>query len=238
MKRFLTFGEPMVMFTAQPEGYRPPRAAEAATPALIEDPDWAALKARISAGDADWLKSGDRITISLANREKLRLEVGRDAAGRIFFLSSPAMRWHHRMNELGTVSPNGWQDTSLRRYLNEEVFPLLPEELRQVIKPVRILQIVHGRRIVCEDRLFALSRTQVFGGEHVAEPEDSQIDVFRRPDFRRKANGDPGYWWWLRSGDPDNNNFFMVRDNGPQNSRYPCISDAGGNTGVVFGFCL
>ena len=228
----------MVLFAARPEGYRAPRARPANNPALFENPDWAAFRDRIRAGDTAWLRSGDRITVDLANREKLRLEAGRDAAGRIFFLSLPAMRWHHRLNELGAESPEGWADTTLRRYLREEVFPLLPAGLRQAIEPVRILQVVHGRRIVCEDRLFALSRTQVFGGEHVAEPEDSQIDVFRRPDFRRKANGDPGYWWWLRSGDPDNNCFFMVRDDGPGNSRYPCIYDATANTGVVFGFCL
>lgn len=228
----------MVLFAAQPAGYTPPRTRTVDEPAEIDNPDWKALKAQIRTGRADWLKSGDRIIVTLANRGKLRLQVARDSTGRIFFLSNPGAFRSRRMNEFGVQCPQGWVDTSMRKTLREEIFPLLPAELREAIEPTRILQIVHGRQIECNDRLFCLSRTQVFGGEHRTEPEDSQMDVFLRPDFRRKANNEANYWWWLRSGDPENNRFFMVRDNGPRNSRYPILCDGTLVTGIVFGFRL
>ena len=90
----------------------------------------------------------------------------------------------------------------MRQYLNNTVFALLPDELQALIAPTTIVQIVDGERVETEDKLFLLSKTQVFGKGRWSErePEDAQLLCFLREKDRVKECGDNGtWWWWLRS---------------------------------------
>ena len=99
----------------------------------------------------------------------------------------------------------------MRQYLNNTVFALLPDELQALIAPTTIVQIVDGERVETEDKLFLLSKTQVFGKGRWSdrEPEDTQLLCFLREKDRVKECGDNGtWWWWLRSPEASSSSSF------------------------------
>ena len=152
---------------------------------------------------ADLLKSGDYIPLTLKNGDEVGLDVGRDESGRTYFIFHNAMSERHCMNKELT-NKGGWRDSEMRRYANEEVFDLLPDEVKAIIKPTKIVQVLNGERIETNDNLFCLSATQIYGDIEYwrgQEPEDTQIDIFRDPHNRIKirAGASSASWWWSRS---------------------------------------
>lgn len=146
-------------------------------------------------------KSGDRIPVTLKNGEDIELDVTFDKNGKGYFVTHNCLQKRHVMNHQAT-NAGGWEACEMRRYLNEDVFALFPDELREVIAVTPVVQIVDGKRIVSEDHLFLLSRTQVFGPGWWSdrEPEDTQLDIFKHERDRVKEWSDEGTWfWWLRS---------------------------------------
>lgn len=139
------------------------------------------------------------------------------------------------MNRNGTTK-GGWAATDMRKYIHDEILPLLPDELQEVIAPTKIVQIIDGERIECEDKLFCLSYTQVFGKDwpwmNEREPEDSQLDIFKTERSRVKEINGETAWWWLRSASCGNY-FLRVASNG-----YYDINFAIASGGVALGFCL
>ena len=96
-----------------------------------------------------------------------------------------------------------------------------------------------GERVETEDKLFLLSKTQVFGKGRWSdrEPEDTQLLCFLREKDRVKECGDNGtWWWWLRSPEASgSSSFAYVFGHGGGGSSYYYAS---GSYGVAFGFCL
>lgn len=137
------------------------------------------------------------------------------------------------MNKTAT-NKGGWRDSEMRRFVTKEILPLLPDDLLDVITPTKIRQIRDSEELISEDKLFLLSYTQVFGGEWKIEPDDTQLEIFKRGTHRVKggAEGDAS-WWWLRSGIGAGNYFATVGTGGSGN-----FSDAANSGGVVLGFCL
>jgi len=101
------------------------------------------------------------------------------------------------------TNTGGWKDTDIRHWLNTELFSKLPDELQEIIVPTKIVQVLDdGERVETEDKVFLLSRTQMFGIGlwSDVEPEDTQIDIFTVQKNRVKRCGDKGAWWYgLRS---------------------------------------
>lgn len=198
---------------------------------------WAELKKAADAGDlAQVLHSGDTLGITLKNGEAVTLVVGTDEKGNMFFSTQDCLRDEHRMNNTMT-NRGGWEATEMRRYLNEDVFALLPDDLQAVIKPTTIIQIVDGKRVETQDKLFLFSATQVFGEGIYSEnePEDTQLDIFRREKDRIKECNTYGTWfWWLRSAYSNYNyNFCIVNGSGNYGS-----SGASSSNGVALGFSI
>lgn len=163
---------------------------------------WSEIKDAIRSGNADWLHSGDMIPVILKNNKELLLDVARDATGEIFFVFHDLCAVKHCMNENGSAK-GGWAATDMRKYIHEEILPLFPDELQAVIAPTKIVQVINGERIECEDKLFCLSYTQVFGKDwswmNEREPEDHPLDIFRTERSRVKERDGVTAWWWLRS---------------------------------------
>lgn len=199
---------------------------------------WAELKKAADAGDlAQVLHSGDTLGITLKNGEAVTLVVGTDEKGNMFFSTQDCLRNEHRMNNTMT-NRGGWEATEMRRYLNEEVFALLPDDLQTVIKPTTIVQIVDGKRVETQDKLFLFSATQVFGNGNYSEnePEDTQLDIFRREKDRVKECNTYGtwFWWWLRSAGSGSGNYFCsVSGNGSNTGNLAHYS-----RGVALGFSI
>ena len=199
------------------------------------DITWAALKAMVDSGT---IAQGDLIIFNLNNGEEVAVratqEQGKD--GKWFFVLEDGLATVHCMNKYPT-NEGGWAASEMRTWLNNDVFPLLPDELQALIKPTKIVQIVDGKRVETEDKLFLLSKTQVFGKGSWSknEPEDAQLLCFLREKDRVKECGDYGtWWWWLRSPEASSSSAFAnVYSNGNSNSHF-----ASGSIGVAFGFCI
>lgn len=184
------------------------------------------------------LASGDIIVITLKNEERVDLEVAHDESGQQFFVFRDCLKVPHKMNALNT-NRGGWRDCQMRQYA-EDIFNLLPDDLQAVIVPTKIVQCIKGERIECEDKLFCLSYTQVFGKKPVIqdmEPEDSQLDIYKTRRNRIKgwgANNNDHSTWWLRSPYTDyTTSFYLVYLEGYDTNYY-----AGYSNGVCFGFCI
>lgn len=199
---------------------------------------WVELKALSEAGKlGEVLKSGDNIPVVLKNGEEVSFDVGKDEDGKIYFVMHNCLKEPKPMNNEWT-NAGGWEESAMRKYLNEEVIKLLPDELQEVIKPTRIVQIWDGKERETEDKLFLLSRTQVFGKDknyEAIEPEDSQIDIFKTERSRVKERKGYGTaWWWERS--PcyhSNGNFCVVDSYGISDYNF-----AGNSNGVATAFCI
>ena len=202
----------------------------------VSQTSWAELKEAAEAGKlTEMLHSGDTLGITLKNGEDVVLVVGQDQNGNVFFVTQDCLREEHRMNRDAT-NRGGWAATEMRRYLNSDVLALLPDDLQAVIKPTTIVQIVDGERVETQDKLFCLSATQVFGnGSWTSrEPEDTQLDIFRREKDRVKECGSYGTWfWWLRSA--YSSIYFCGVGGGGLNGNY---TYANNSAGVALGFSL
>lgn len=191
--------------------------------------------------DFDKPKPGDQIQIALNNDEQIALDVTRDASGKLFFVANDCLTAGRMMGRESSV--NGWQGMSLRHYLNNDFYALLPEELKAMIVPTKIVQVVRGQRIECEDKIFCLSKTQVFGRDHsdgdewaTEEPEDTQLEIFKSRKNRIKLRGINGgvSHWWLRSPHTiDSSAFSRVTQVGGHNYYF-----ADYEYGVCFSFCI
>lgn len=196
---------------------------------------WDALKRAADEGNIrELLHSGDQILVALKNGENIIFDVAYDKYGNLFFVMHDCMGKEHVMNNKWT-NAGGWPACDMRRYLNSTVFDLLPDDLQAVIKPTTIKQVIDGETVICEDKLFLLSRTQVFGKGPwtVKEPDDTQLDIFLTERDRVKLCGDNGTWfWWLRSANGTGN------FNGVSSSGGNCNSSAHASGGVALGFCI
>lgn len=133
------------------------------------------------------------------------------------------------------ANAGGWPACDMRRYLNTTVFDLLPDDLQEVIGLTTIKRVIDGETVTCEDKLFLLSRTQVFGKGRWTEkePDDTQLDIFLTERDRVKLCSDHGTWfWWLRSAS-GYYAFYYVDMSGSSN-----YTSASGSCGVALGFCI
>ena len=191
--------------------------------------------------DFDKPKPGDQLHVTLNNDEQVVFDVTKDESGKLFFVTNDCLATSQMMGYETNI--NGWRGMSLRSYLNNDLFALLPEELRAMIVPTRIVQVVRGQRIECEDKIFCLSKTQVFGRDHgegdvwaSEEPEDTQLEIFKHRKNRiklRGVNGDVTYWW-LRSPHAAGSSYFrLVTLEGLHDYNH-----ADWLCGVCFSFCI
>ncbi len=207
---------------------------------------WAELKALSEAGRLDEvLKSGDNIPVTLKNSEEVSFDVGRDEGGKVYFIMHDCLKEPKPMNSKCT-NRGGWEESEMRKYLNEEVIKLLPDELQEIIKPTKIVQVWDGKRRETEDKLFLLSKTQVFGKDknyEAIEPDDSQIDILGTERSRvKEREGYETTWWWERSPCIDcggsfcidcGSSFCIVYGNGGSSYYY-----ASNPSGVAPAFCI
>ena len=203
----------------------------------IKQATWAELKAAAEAGTiGELIQSGDLIPFNLKTGEEVAVRATRDGNGKLFFVLEDCMEDEHAMNKERT-NKGGWDACGMRKYLNKTVLALLPDDLQAVIAPTTIVQIVDGERVESVDKLFLLSKTQVFGKGDWSddEPEDTQLGCFRREKDRVKECAENGTWcWWLRSPvSSSSSNFCYVNAIG-----YSGNFAANYSYGVAFGFSL
>lgn len=172
---------------------------------------------------SDTLKTGEEVVFVVVGKDMYQL-------GDVIFGLKDCLKDTHCMNTEWT-NTGSWTASDMRRYLNEEVFEQLPDDLRAVIKP-RAIQ--NGF-----DSLWLFSETEIFGGEDWTEKDidrGTQMPYFKRCGNRIKGLGKdgPAYPWWERSSRACiSNSFCFVSCSGGASYIY-----ANSSHGVVFGFCV
>ena len=194
--------------------------------------NWRTVKSITESGDLEqFLQEGDQVTLKLKNGDEILLDFTHDQNGKAYFVFHNCYG-KQRMNRVAT-NMGGWRECEMRKYVTEQVLPLLPDDLMETIVQTTIRQIVNGEELQLEDKLFLLSYAQVFGGKWDDEPDDTQLEIFKLGVNRVKGNdkGDAA-WWHLRTTSEDTD-FCNVSSQGT-----PAACSADIFSGVILAFCI
>ena len=189
---------------------------------------WEQLKAAAEAGMAHALvQPFNEIDVTMENGEAVTVVVAAilpataDKPAGIRFVFKDCLEDTSRMNKTWT-NAGGYKASEGRRHVLEDVLPLLPADLRKVIRPRKIVEIADGERLEYEDPLWLPSETDLFGrGEDswqggVADgPEDFQLPVFLTERDRVKQCKGRTIPYWCRSVNASSSNHFcLANDDG------------------------
>lgn len=161
---------------------------------------------------AEYLPLHSEIAMELSGGETVTVEVAahlpatKDSPAGIRFVFKDCLYEPRRMNKDFT-NEGGYQASEGRRHVLEDIYPRLPAELRAIIRPRKIAEVINGEALVYEDPLWLPSEADVFGrgGESwqngvVDGSDDFQLPVFQSYRDRVKISEDEGSCaWWLRS---------------------------------------
>lgn len=163
--------------------------------------NWEELAQKIK-DNTSGLKVGDIITEKTLDGEEMDLVVVDMGLGWARFESKDCLPVEVAYNQ-NNRNACGFADSDVKRYLNEEVFNNLPEELRNVIAEVERKQ-ENGKSSLC--RLFLPTESELFGDCCYSEDDTySQIEYYKDRRNRIKCNrkgGSPDWYWTasVRSG--------------------------------------
>ena len=162
----------------------------------------------------------------------------------ITWISKQLLKTSHRMNPSyqsgteGTGTIGGWEKTEMRSYLKETVKPLIPETVRNAIKPVKKYGKIYNvsdsavNDVLTTEDVWIPSYKELFGlGIETLGPTYSTAFPDDASRIKRKAGGSAA-WWWLRSASVIST-FYGVGTDGFTYGNY--ASNIGG---VALGFCL
>lgn len=197
------------------------------TQTVTKETTWKDIAAFCESGKAaDLLSVGDIISIVLKNGEKMRIAVAginTYKENEVLFAFKDILSEEAPMNEDWT-NEGGYEASQMAKYLDTEIFNLLPDDLQEVIKERR------------GHKLWLFSRREVFGedGRYICPEDDVHIPYYQDSENRIKLrDGDPD-WWWLASPLAAITTYFCrVNDCGDSLGDRASIS-----CGVAPGFCV
>lgn len=161
-----------------------------------EDASWAQVKELVAAGG---LKVGDEVSDNLLTGKKMVYAVADITEEEVKFVSKDLLPERVVWNESGR-NTGGFKESDLCRYLNEDIWAILPEELKEVISERECLQIVEGKEERFMLKLWLPSEYEVFGEGWASEVEEGQqFELFKDPRNRVKCSqeGERATWWML-----------------------------------------
>lgn len=161
-----------------------------------EDASWAQVKELVAAGA---LKVGDEISDNLLTGQKMVYVVADITEEEVKFISKDLLAERMEWNESGR-NTGGFKESDLCRYLNEDIWAILPEELKEVISERECLQIVEGKEERFKLKLWLPSEFEVFGDSWASEVEEGQqFELFKDSRNRVKfdQDGERATWWLL-----------------------------------------
>ena len=165
---------------------------------ITSEIEWNTIKKAQADGKLqELLQVGDELDITLKTGEELTVQVVGTTERGLIFLLKDCMKDEHGMNKRMT-SKGGWRDSEMRLWLNETIIHMLPDELREMIVPRRIVQTMDGERLESEDKLWLPPFTEMFGKEGAedwapADTDETQLELFSTERSRvkeRPGNGD------------------------------------------------
>ena len=234
--------------------------------------DWQEIKEILDSGKAkEVFEVGDEREETLITGEKITLVLlgfGQDekvSGGKVNMTIGlkNLMDGDFEMN-LTHTNEGGWEKSRMRTVYMERVFKLLPEELRNIIVPVKKSTSAGGGSTditVSEDKLFLFSLAEIYSQRGISKSDNSNIsgnaDTYQEEGtqyeyfkellgdadpyddneeiIKRKANGGGSTSsWWLRSPYIGSTTYFRLVNN----NGYVTSYSAGITYGVCFGFCV
>ena len=147
----------------------------------------------------------------------------------------------HAMNDTNT-SVGGWPATSMRTFVNNDIYNALPDEIKNAIIDTTVVSGHTNKdtaNFTSTDKLYLLSTTEVWAQESLstiyidtARDNTRQLDYYKNLGTSNKSgaikkNGTSDTHWWLRAA--NNNNygmFYLVTSNGDW-SNYLASNTAG-----------
>lgn len=213
---------------------------------VYEEITWERAKALATSGEAaKALALHDAITMTLADGQTVTVEVAahlpatEDKPAGLRFMFKDCLAEPYRMNDDWT-NRGGYQASEGRRHVLEDIYPSLPADLRAVIRPRKIVEIIGGKSVEYEDSLWLPSETDMFGrgpeswqNGAADGPEDFRLPIFTTERDRvkqRQGYGTTPYWCRSPYSD-DSNNFCLVYTGGSANT-----DNATWSIGVAPGF--
>ena len=197
---------------------------------------------------------GDFKTIDLGTEGKIRFQVAAKNADALASGSgNAAYTWiamdllnsNHRMNPQlsdtteGTGAIGGWGKSEMRTYLSETIWPLLPSELRAVIKEVTKYSCIcdTSSTIISDDtttdKLWIPSVHEVFNNTTYETQGPAYTGIFSSSTNRKrfKQGASNANNWWERSA--ASTSYFGWVSSGGNDT----VSNASNSNGVLLGFC-
>lgn len=197
------------------------------TQTVTKEITWKDIAAFCKSGKAaDLLSVGDIISVVLKNGEKMRIAVAginTYKENEVLFAFKDILSKKAPMNEDWT-NEGGYEASQMAKYLDTEIFDLLPDDLQEVIKERR------------GHKLWLFSRREVFGedGWYISPEDDVHIPYYQESENRIKFRDGGPDWWWLASPYAANTTFFcFVYYLGDSSYGGACNS-----CGVAPGFCI
>lgn len=161
----------------------------------------------------------------------------------ITWISKQLLKTSHRMNPAkqsgtsGTGTLGGWEACEMRSYLINTIKPLIPETVRNAIKPVKKYSRIYNASgstindVLTTEDVWIPSYKEVLGsGLETLGPTYSATFPDNTSRIKSKV-GTSVAWWWLRSAGT-NRYFYYVNADGSDN-----ITNAKVTGGVALGFC-
>ena len=131
----------------------------------------------------------------------------------------------HKMNDTNT-NVGGWPATSMRTFVNNDIYNAIPSELRSAIIDTTVVS-GHGStsgetNFTSTDKLYLLAPKEIYTDFN--DTDDTAKDLTRTLDYykaqgvttrnhngAKKKNGTNADWWWLRVARSNaSNNFYYV----------------------------
>ena len=157
----------------------------------------------------------------------------------ISFETVETLNGDYVMNDEWT-NKGGWQNSKLRKVLNSDIYNLLPDDLKAVIKPCLKETCLGGgsQKIgMTSDPLFILSEQEIFGRKiYSIGGEGKWYDWYRQEntEYRKcKQNGERDWRWERSPYSGGATHFCYVNGSGGADS-----NAASNSNGVPFGFCV
>ena len=131
----------------------------------------------------------------------------------------------HKMNDTDT-NVGGWPATTMRTFVNNDIYNSLPSELRKAIIDTTVVS-GHGStsgetNFTSTDKLYLLNTAEVWAqGSSNTINNDTVRDVTRQLDYYKnlgtstsnysgaiKKNGTSAFYWWLRAANSNYDSYF------------------------------
>ncbi len=214
---------------------------------------------------------GDTKSLDLGSEGKVEMQIAAfdadelaDGSGKaaITWISKQLLNSDRRMNpdreadpsdsskyKKGTGSVGGWEYSEMREWLKSDVKPLIPDTVRNSIKPVKKYSTSFDTSLrwiqngITTDDVWIPSLSEVYG-EDVKDYYETEgptyTELFASQSDRIRSGGNNTSWWWLRSA-----NYSYFGDDGtgfvdisPWGSRDYNSGGSIGEEGVALGFCI